>query len=327
MNFFPRLNGGGGERSSLLRIMQVFFLVVGLLTLGYCAYVVAEAHFYQTYESRRLDQMRQGRPASTGEFLMNEIARLWNRVTGLNPPGGGKAKQMSEGSLVGRLAAPRIGLSSVVLEGVDNKVLRVAAGHIPGTSLPGQAGNVALAGHRDTVFRELRAVRKGDSIALATPQGDYRYRVVNVEVVPPDDVSVLKPTREPTLTLVTCYPFNYVGSAPLRFVVRAQEIAPAQAAIGVVDAGLANPLASGLPSALPGETLATPLDSARAHRRRSSVRRKSRKTTHEAREGDLATAASPEESRQRKTRALALRMRTEWSRLFGRLKDRSAASP
>jgi sortase A len=94
-------------------------------------------------------------------------------------------------------------------------------GHIPGTALPGEDGNIVLAAHRDTFFRPLRNIQKGDEIALTTLSGAYRYRVESIQIVGPDDVGVLSPTKQPTLTLVTCYPFYFVGSAPKRFIVRA----------------------------------------------------------------------------------------------------------
>jgi sortase A len=98
-------------------------------------------------------------------------------------------------------------------------------GHIPGTALPGEDGNIVLAAHRDTFFRPLRNIQKGDEIALTTWNGAFRYRVESIQVVGPDDVGVLQPTSLPTLTLVTCYPFYFVGSAPKRFIVRAGLIA------------------------------------------------------------------------------------------------------
>lgn len=194
---------GGGVSRDLLLIAQRFFLVVGLLGVGYYAYTWAEAYVYQAYESWHLDQMRR-RPASIGDE---------NR------------ERPKPGSLLGKISIPRLGLSSIVLEGDDDGVLRLGAGHISGTALPGQAGNVAVAGHRDTFFRELRNVRVNDEITLTTVDAAYHYRVESTEVVDPDDTAVLWRTSEPSVTLVTCYPFNYVGSAPKRFVVRAVEIA------------------------------------------------------------------------------------------------------
>ncbi len=109
----------------------------------------------------------------------------------------------------------------MIAEGVDHGTLKRAVGHIPGTALPGEDGNIVLAAHRDTYFRPLRNIQKGDEIALTTWSGAYRYRVESIQIVGPDDVRVLRPTSLPTLTLVTCYPFYFVGSAPKRFIVRA----------------------------------------------------------------------------------------------------------
>jgi sortase A len=110
----------------------------------------------------------------------------------------------------------------MVVEGVDDGDLKHAVGHIPGTALPGEDGNVGIAGHRDTFFRPLRSIRRKDTITLSTLQGTYRYRVISTKVVDPDDVEVLYPDGRDTLTLVTCFPFDYVGSAPRRFIVRAE---------------------------------------------------------------------------------------------------------
>ena len=128
--------------------------------------------------------------------------------------------------LVGRLEIERIGLEVMVLTGVDPATLRQAPGWIPQTSPPDEAGNVAIAGHRDTHFRPLRLVREGDTIRLTTPKGSYRYEVEWTRVVQPEQTEVLAPTPHRALTLVTCYPFFYVGSAPERFIVRAREQAP-----------------------------------------------------------------------------------------------------
>ena len=123
--------------------------------------------------------------------------------------------------LIGRMEVPRLRLSVITREGTDAATLRRAVGHVASTALPGQPGNAAFAGHRDTFFRKLRDVRKGDEIVFTTPQGRHRYVVDELRVVQPSDVSVLEPTARPVLTLVTCYPFNYIGSAPERFIVRA----------------------------------------------------------------------------------------------------------
>jgi sortase A len=127
--------------------------------------------------------------------------------------------------LIGELRIPRLKLSALVVEGDDDGTLQLAVGHLPDTPLPWQPGNSALAGHRDTFFRPLKDVRVGDDIRLATPYGDLRYRVKRTLVVEPDDLSVLEPSSTQRLTLITCFPFFYVGDAPLRFIVQAQPIA------------------------------------------------------------------------------------------------------
>jgi len=111
----------------------------------------------------------------------------------------------------------------MILEGAEEGTLRRAVGHIRGTPLPGQRGNVALAGHRDTFFRGLRKIRVNDEITLTTLSGSYRYRVDSTKVVEPEETEVLEDDGD-ILTLVTCYPFNFVGSAPRRFIVRARRV-------------------------------------------------------------------------------------------------------
>lgn len=132
------------------------------------------------------------------------------------------------GSLIGSLEIPRLGLSAVIAEGEDDATLKLAIGHLPDTPLPWHKGNTALAGHRDTFFRPLQHIRLGDELRITTLHGDFRYQVRETMVVGPNDVWVLDPTDRPTLTLITCYPFSYVGKAPRRFIVRAERTTTAQ---------------------------------------------------------------------------------------------------
>lgn len=122
------------------------------------------------------------------------------------------------------LDVPRLHISTAVLEGDDDLALRLGAGHIPETALPGSAGNVGIAAHRDSFFRSLGGIEFQDHIRLRTPEGDWDYAVESTKIVRPTDVSVLAGSTEPELTLVTCYPFRYLGAAPLRFVVHARRI-------------------------------------------------------------------------------------------------------
>jgi sortase A len=134
------------------------------------------------------------------------------------------ARQVKDGDLIGRVDVDRLGVSVAVVEGDDASELQHAAGHVEGTALPGDRGNIAIAAHRDTFFRPLKNIRNGDVIRLATPGGVYRYRVSSTRIVKPQDIGVLTSDGREELTLVTCYPFYFIGSAPERFIVRAERI-------------------------------------------------------------------------------------------------------
>jgi sortase A len=180
-------------------------LVLGIVSLGYYAYASAETALYQAYENRELNAILSSRERPSPHERSADDSRT-----------------LAPGETVGRIEIPRLRLSAVIKAGADARTLQLAVGHIPGTALPGERGNVGLAGHRDTFFRRLRDVRPDDEIRVTTPDRVYRYRVERTDVVEPDDVWVLDPTAYSALTLVTCYPFTYVGSAPQRFIVRAQ---------------------------------------------------------------------------------------------------------
>lgn len=186
-----------------LRTLERVLLAIGLLLLGWYAYQQLQTAYDQAAASRELEEIRMPMPRA-------DAARIE------------RPAPLTTGALVGRVSIPRVGVSAIVREGDDVKTLRRAVGHVPGTALPGQRGNAALAGHRDTFFRGLRNIREGDEILVATPHGDARYIVRHTRVVKPSEVSVLAPTPTSTLTLVTCYPFNYIGAAPRRFIVRAE---------------------------------------------------------------------------------------------------------
>jgi sortase A len=171
----------------------------GLLALGYAAYVVVDAKAFQATEQRRFEQARDDAGAAAAPALV-------------------------DGGSIGEIQIPRLGLTAMVVQGDSAAILQRAVGHLTGTALPGESGNVVLAGHRDTFFRPLRQVHAGDAITLKTRDGDFEYLVESTTVVPPADVRVLQPTRTRTLTLITCFPFSYLGPAPDRFIVRAREV-------------------------------------------------------------------------------------------------------
>jgi sortase A len=196
-----RVNKSGAR---WLRWAQGILFATAGLTLGYCLFFLADMWFYQEWQ---------------GE----ELERLAARAS-LKAPVAPEAAVVPKGGVVGLLEIPRLGVSAVVAQGTDEGTLRHAVGHIEDTALPGLGGNVGIAGHRDTFFRPLRNIRLNDIILVSTPWAKYRYRVTSTKVVGPEAVEVLAPTASETLTLVTCYPFYYVGSAPDRFIVRAERI-------------------------------------------------------------------------------------------------------
>jgi sortase A len=139
--------------------------------------------------------------------------------TAVSPPASVPAPE--PGTWIARLEIPSVRLATTVLEGTDDRTLSRGSGHIEDTPFPGGTGNVGIAGHRDTVFRPLRHIHLGDEMKLTTADRVYHYKISKTLIVTPDDVYVLDPTEQPTLTLVTCYPFDFIGHAPRRFIVQA----------------------------------------------------------------------------------------------------------
>ena len=202
-----------GSRRRRLRWLERLLILVGVVCVGYFFYTYAEARLYQAFEDRELDK------------ILNEAAvRGTSGTASADVEGGSRAvprRIFPPGGTVGRIEIPRLGVSAVIRAGIDARTLRLAVGYIPGTALPGDPGNFGLAGHRDTFFRKLRDINPDDEIRIVTTDGVFRYHVQRTSIVMPQDVGVLDPTNYPALTLVTCYPFNYIGSAPKRFIVRA----------------------------------------------------------------------------------------------------------
>jgi sortase A len=180
-------------------------LGTGVVCLIWWGVVSLHAMRYQREQRAALERMRMAAPA---------------RVDA--------SAALATGALIGSLDIPRLRLSAVIAEGDDAATLKVAIGHLPDTALPWQEGNSALAGHRDTFFRPLQHIRVGDTLRVSTVHGDFRYQVRETMVVDPHDVWILDPTDRPTLTLITCYPFSYVGQAPRRFIVKAERTSTAE---------------------------------------------------------------------------------------------------
>jgi sortase A len=188
---------------SVLRKAQRLFFWFGIALLAYVGGMLGYAQVYQRYEDWKFDNESAGVDDDFGPY-------------------GDSSFQPDEGDIVGRLEIPSVGISVMVLEGTDEKTLAAGAGHMPTTPLPGVSGNVAIAAHRDTFFRNLKDIKEGDVIRVSTLRHSFDYVVESTETVAPDDVGVIETRESSELTLITCYPFYFVGSAPKRFVVHAR---------------------------------------------------------------------------------------------------------
>jgi len=202
-----------------LRRLRTGLFLAGALALGFCAVVYVYSGLFQAYESWRFDQALS---SAMPELAAVPPASVAGPRTA--PPRPVIRRKPREGSSLGRLEVPRLKVSVMVVEGITARDLSVGAGHIPGTALPDQAGNVGIAGHRDTFFRELRHIQETDLITFTTRNGVFRYAVDSLSVVQPSATEVLRASSGSELTLVTCFPFSYVGTAPRRFIVRAQRV-------------------------------------------------------------------------------------------------------
>lgn len=194
-------------RKNLIFYLGCALSIGGALALAWYAYIQLDMFRTQRAANRLIDQK-----ARNGQLYGHTPVPPHTLV--IVPP--------RLGEPIGRIEIPRLHLSVAILEGTAPKTLRVAAGHMNGTALPGAAGNICIAAHRDTLFRPLRGVQPRDAIVIATTYGTFRYIVDRVEIVGPGDVRVLRPTTGQELTLITCYPFTYVGPAPKRLAVHAR---------------------------------------------------------------------------------------------------------
>jgi sortase A len=184
---------GSGAR---IRIICRVLFVLGSLALGYVGLGFADSHLYQAIEIRKFERAM----------------------------GSAKPQIFAEGDVLGEIQIPRLEMDSIVVQGDSNADLGRAVGHLSASALPGEQGNIVLAGHRDTFFRPLRNIRQGDEIVFKTENSSFEYRVESTEVVAPSDVQVIAISTGHDLTLVTCFPFYFVGPAPKRFIVRATEV-------------------------------------------------------------------------------------------------------
>jgi LPXTG-site transpeptidase (sortase) family protein len=228
---------------SVPRWIERALLLIGVVCLGIWGYAFVDTHVYEYRQNQRLEEaireqsVRQAaapapprksfpkkeEPAAAQTDSFASFSREdeeWSEMAGEIDRDG----DFTEGDLIGRIKIPRVGVSALVLHGVGSRTLRRGVGHIPGTAQPDRNGNVGLAGHRDSFFRGLKDISKNDTIELTTLDGTFEYKVEWIKIVRPRDTHVLEDEGDAALTLVTCYPFYYVGSAPKRFIVRARRI-------------------------------------------------------------------------------------------------------
>jgi sortase A len=200
------------QRASL-RWLERILVILGLVLIGLWFKNDTQARVFRSGEAMKLEALR-----ARGDFAKSPgrdfSKESWSPIT-------------LESGVFGRIEIPRLGMSALIAEGTTTAQLDRAVGHIAATAFPGQPGNCALAGHRDSFLRGLGELRENDVIHIDTLQGTYTYEVEWSTVVEPRRVDVLDTTPTPSLTLVTCYPFHYVGPAPERFVVRARLVSPA----------------------------------------------------------------------------------------------------
>lgn len=182
--------------------MRTFLFVIGALAVLYVALTQLRAGLFQKAAGETLEEQMH-----VQEQLKVSLPRAIAK----------------EGDVLGSIEIPRLGLSVAILEGITSQTLRLGVGHIEGTALPGDPGNIGIAGHRDTYFRALKDIRTNDEIQIQTASGLSRYEVDSVQIVNPEDIGVLAPSADSAITLVTCYPFHFIGAAPERFIVHAHK--------------------------------------------------------------------------------------------------------
>lgn len=190
-----------GILRSLLRrrFISLILIIVGLALLGYVG-----SEYWGMYRSQK-----------------NLEAEWEHQAAVLNASSNAAASQekILPEQMLTRLVVPKIGVDSIVVEGASRKALSEGPGHMKETAQPGEIGNAVITGHRDTFFRHIYELTKGDQIQVQRNGRHFTYEVTGRKIVLPQDVSVIKPTNDPQLTLITCYPTYYIGPAPKRLVV------------------------------------------------------------------------------------------------------------
>ncbi len=225
--FVSRPRSACGKGSSMIiratfsarQIIRIALLATGIGCLGVWSFTTLYSQYNQLYLSWRFEQERADSPEDPAPLPIVIAPHKSGHASIPSTP------RRPQSDVIGRVQVPRLHLTAMVEEGTDDETLGRAVGHVRGTALPGDSGNVGIAGHRDSFFRALKDLQRNDEIDFETTDGTFRYTVEQMSVVEPSDVQVLAPTDVKTLTIVTCFPFHYIGPAPRRFIVRARQVA------------------------------------------------------------------------------------------------------
>jgi sortase A len=191
-----------------LRLAQRACVWLGIVAVAYAGGTAVYAQIAHRYHSSIFDKARA---ATT---VLGTTAR---------------AAELRDGDTMGRLEIQRLDMSVLIRHGIEEATLSLGVGHVPATPSPGGDGNVVLAAHRDTFFRRLEGIRVGDRLRILTVGQTYEYVVDSTETVDPEDTRVMESRGRQELTLITCYPFYFVGSAPKRFIVHASPLSGREA--------------------------------------------------------------------------------------------------
>jgi sortase A len=180
--------------AAMRRVFALLLVVLGLGLLGYVSY-----QYWDMYHTQRQLEAQWEQQAASASIP--------------------QPKQIPATDTLTRVSIPRINMDAIVIEGASRKQLSIGPGHMIDTAMPGEPGNAVITGHRDTFFRNIYELKRGDEIIIRRNGQIFKYQVTGKKIVEPDDLSVLKPTEDPQLTLITCYPTYYIGPAPKRLVI------------------------------------------------------------------------------------------------------------
>lgn len=217
------------RKRSLLRMAAWVVFSSSLVVLAFSTFQAIRAPLEAQQALRQWDELKReaegGRAArAADESPLSPALAGKLRLTGGDDRSASPARTVANGELLGEIAFPSLDQRYAIVEGTGNGPLKLGAGHYVGSPLPGEDGNSVLAGHRDTVFRSLGQLKAGDRIEVETASGRFTYEVTGRRIVDEDDADAVQASAEPLLTLITCYPFTYVGPAPERLLLTAKLI-------------------------------------------------------------------------------------------------------